>query len=688
MAINKKPNRLITEKSPYLLQHAYNPVDWFPWGPEAFEKAKQENKPVFVSIGYSTCHWCHVMERESFEDEEVARLLNERFVSIKVDREERPDIDSIYMNVCQMMTGHGGWPMSIFMTPDKVPFYAGTYFPKEARYGYPGFKEIIAGLSSKYQNDPDHINEVAGSVLEALQPGKSKATAPITKQLIEAGYKQFVRTFDGKYGGFGQAPKFPMPHSLTFLLRYYQYSGERHALDMVVKTLKGLAKGGIYDHIGYGFSRYSVDDQFLVPHFEKMLYDNALLAIAYTETYQVTQEGLFKTIAEQILTYVLRDMQHTQGGFYSAEDADSEGEEGKFYVWTPKEIIKVLGEETGALFCHVYDITTQGNFEGKSIPNLIHQDVQQFASQNGLEDEKLLGQLEAAREKLFKVRNQRVHPHKDDKILTSWNGLMIAALAKAGRVFNQKEFILAGEKAIRFIETNLVLKNRLMVRYRDGEVKQKGFIDDYAFMVWAYIEMYESTLELRYLQRAVQVTEQMLELFWDDEAGGFFFYGNDNEELLVRQKEVYDGAIPSGNSVAAMQMIRLARLTGNFQLEEKVQQLFNTFSVELTQYPAGQTFLLQSYLLTQMGMKEVIVLERDERSSTLVKELQQGFHPEITYLISSDRGKLAEIAPFTKEYQTINEQTTIYVCENFVCNKPTTDINEAIKMIATAKNDV
>ncbi|MCQ6280567.1 thioredoxin domain-containing protein [Bacillus sp. EB600] len=688
MPTNKKTNRLIAEKSPYLLQHAHNPVDWYPWGNEAFKKAKQENKPLFVSIGYSTCHWCHVMERESFEDEIVAALLNERFISIKVDREERPDIDSIYMNVCQMMNGHGGWPLSIFMTPEKVPFYAGTYFPKEARFGYPRFKDVIVGLSNKFKENPDHIKEVTGSVLQALKPNtKKKSSAQVSMKAVERGFSHYIDTFDPRYGGFGQAPKFPMPHSLTFLLRYYVYSKDEDALNMVVRTLTGLARGGIYDHVGYGFSRYSTDEKFLVPHFEKMLYDNALLAIAYLETFQVTKNEPFKIAAEEIFTYVLRDMQHHEGGFYSAEDADSEGEEGKFYVWTPSEIRLVLGDDLGSLFCHVYDITESGNFEGKNIPNLIKIDLDQFAAQNGQDLTQLAQKLELARGKLFEHREKRIHPYKDDKILTSWNGLMIAALAKGGRALASQDYILAAKKAIEFIDHHLFKNGRLMVRYREGEVRNKGFIDDYAFLLWAYIEMYESTLELDYIERAKNLTKEMVDLFWDEEEGGFFFYGSDNEELLIRQKEAYDGAIPSGNSVAAMQMLRLARLTGEYQLEEKVQRLFDANAKQLTQYPEGHAFLLQTYLMTQMGMKEVIVLKskNDKIAQSLIKELQTGFHPEVTFLVSEDQEKLATVAPYTKDYHPIDQSTTVYVCENFICNKPTTDINEAIELINKKK---
>lgn len=623
------------------------------------------------------------MERETFEDEETALLLNEKFISIKVDREERPDIDSIYMSVCQMMNGHGGWPLSIFMNSDKVPFFAGTYFPKEARYGYPGFKEIIVGLSNKYNEDPEHIKEIAGNVIRALKPNNHNKdlSALLTIQAVEKAFSQYLKTFDSNFGGFGHAPKFPMPHSLTFLLRYYRFSNDERALTMVVKTLEGLARGGIYDHIGFGFSRYSVDEKFLVPHFEKMLYDNALLAIAYLETFQVTKREPFKKAAEDIFTYVLRDMQHVEGGFYSAEDADSEGEEGKFYVWTPAEIEDVLGKETGRLFCQVYDIREEGNFEGKNIPNLIKADFTKYERQG-----ELVNKLEEARTTLFEYRNKRVHPYKDDKILTAWNGLMIVALAMGGRLIRKHEYILAAERAITFIEENLMINGRLMVRYRDGEVRNKGFIDDYAFLLWALIEMYEATLNLEYIQKAKDLTKKMIELFWDSDEGGFYFYGSDNEELLVRQKEVYDGAIPSGNSVAALQMLRLARMTGEYALEEKVQQLFKASSRQLAQYPEGHAFLLQGYLLTQMKMKEIIVVKGNEDLNELIKELQEEFHPEMTYLISDDIRKFSQIAPFTADYKQKCDKTTVYICENFICNQPTTDLIEVMKIIRN-RND-
>ncbi len=686
MSENKNPNRLINEKSPYLLQHAYNPVDWYPWSEEAFEKAKSENKPVFVSIGYSTCHWCHVMERESFENEEVARILNKKFVSIKVDREERPDIDSIYMLVCQMMNGHGGWPLSVFLTPDRVPFYTGTYFPRESRYGMPGFKEVLNYLYQQYTENPDRIKDVGAQVKQALELSREKGEqTSLTKETIDNAFQYYKQTFDPQYGGFGEAPKFPMPHSLVFLLMYAKFYENQEALNMVTKTLDGLARGGIYDHIGYGFSRYSVDEKFLVPHFEKMLYDNALFAMAYTDAFRMTKNARYKKTTEEIIKYVLRDMVHPDGGFYSAEDADSEGEEGKFYVWTPEEVKDVLGEQLGTLFCQAYDITKQGNFEGKNIPNLIISDLESIAKAEGISSAELAEKLETARQRLFQHREKRVRPFRDDKILTAWNGLMIASLAKAGRVFHQASYVQAAEKAVSFIRDNLIQNGRVMVRYRDGEVKNKAFIDEYAFLLWGYIELYESTFAPFYLEEAKKLAGNMMDLFWDDHAGGFFFSGNDDEPLLVNQKESYDGALPSGNSVAACQLLRLAKLTGDFTLEEKVQQMFQVFSKDIHDYPNGHAMMLQSVMLSQQAMKEVVIVMDDETKEVVdfIQHIQENFHPEISLMAvkRNEQAKLSEIAPFIEDYAMINEKPTIYVCENFQCNQPTNHFQTAMDLL-------
>ncbi|HZG71667.1 MAG TPA: thioredoxin domain-containing protein, partial [Chondromyces sp.] len=479
MSTNKKTNRLIAEKSPYLLQHAYNPVDWYPWGDEAFDKAKKENKPIFLSIGYSTCHWCHVMERESFENEEVAKLLNDHYIAIKVDREERPDIDSIYMNVCQMMNeGHGGWPLTIIMTPDQVPFYAGTYFPKNSHYGRPGMTEMLPQLARVYHEESHKITETTEQVMNALQHTHQTDREEIKEEVLHEAFAQLKGQFDGIHGGFGQAPKFPIPHQLMFLLRYHQLTGNELALQMVTKTLDSMASGGIYDHVGYGFARYSVDEMWLIPHFEKMLYDNALLLHVYAEAYQLTKAERYKRICYEIIEFVQREMTNEQGGFLSAVDADSEGEEGKFYVWTKEEVIRVLGEEDGEVFCSVYDITEEGNFEGENIPNLIRSDIGQWEIYFGMELDELNDLLEHARRKLFHERDKRVHPHVDDKVLTAWNGLMIAALAKAGAVFEDATILQSARRSVQFIEKNLWKKEALFARWREGEEKFFGYLDD------------------------------------------------------------------------------------------------------------------------------------------------------------------------------------------------------------------
>ncbi|WP_345239166.1 thioredoxin domain-containing protein [Pontibacillus salipaludis] len=683
-SLHNNPNRLIHEKSPYLLQHAYNPVDWYPWGEEAFQKSKEEGKPIFLSIGYSTCHWCHVMERESFEDEKIATLLNERFVSIKVDREERPDLDSIYMTVCHMMNGMGGWPLNVFLTPDQIPFYSGTYFPKESRYGMPGFRDVILQLYHNFKEQPDKVKNIEKNVQNALnQAFKMTNSTDITKDVLYQTYDSFQKSFDETYGGFGAAPKFPRPHTLMYLLRYYRYSGEEEALNMVKKTLDGLATGGVYDHIGYGFARYSVDEKFLVPHFEKMLYDQALLAIAYTEAYQVTKEERFKEMAEEVISYVLRELKHLEGGFYSAEDADSEGVEGKFYVWTPDEVIEVLGQPLGDFFCDVYDIKEQGNFEGKSIPNLLQSDFKSYALRNGLEEHGLRESLKVGREKLFKAREERVRPFKDDKIITSWNGMMITALAKASRVFGNKDYFEEAKQSLLFIEQNLFKDDRLMVRYRDGEVKHLGLIDDYAYLLWAYIEMYEASLDLTYLQKADVLSEQMMALFLDEDQGGFYLYGTDHEQLITRPKEAADGAVPSGNSVASLQLLRLARLTGDVSKEEVANHTIASFTDDLVKYSDGHAYFLQTYLLMQSSAKEVVVLksEGDDGMDELLRSLQEDFHPELTYLVGDSVERLASLAPFTADYKKIHNCSTAYICENFSCMPPTTEVAEAIRHI-------
>lgn len=506
---SKHPNHLIHELSPYLLQHAYNPVDWYPWNEEAFTKAKAEDKPIFLSIGYSTCHWCHVMEHESFEDEEVAAYLNEHFISIKVDREERPDIDSVYMTVCQSLTGQGGWPLTILMTPEAHPFYAGTYFPKNSRYGRPGLLDVLRAIVKTWSENREKIEQVTTGIQEHLEQMNEQRNSnqEVNSKLFAHAMQHFKASYDFENGGFGDAPKFPTSHRLMYLLR----TGDQNAIKMAKKTLDQMYKGGLFDHLGFGFSRYSTDDEWLVPHFEKMLYDNALLIITYLEAYEVTEEKRYLMIATKTLQYVLNNLHHPDGGFYCAEDADSEGEEGKYYLFTPEEIIEVLGETEGALFNTYYGVTSLGNFEGKNILNRLHASIDLDESH-----------IEPLRQKLLTYRASRYHLHKDDKILTSWNGLMLVALAKAYHVTQDQQYETLIQETISFINQHLFEEKRLLARYREGKSHYLGYLDDYAFYVYGLIESYQSTFNPDYLKQAIELTQEMIRLFKDCEAGGYY----------------------------------------------------------------------------------------------------------------------------------------------------------------------
>lgn len=680
---NKKPNRLLNEKSPYLLQHANNPVDWYPWGKEAFEEAKVRNCPIFLSVGYSTCHWCHVMERESFEDEEVAELLNKHYVAIKVDREERPDVDHIYMTVCQSLTGSGGWPLTVIMTPDKKPFYAGTYFPKQSMRGRPGIMDVLSQVSEIWEKDRDRLNDIGDKVTEAIRPSFGAAPGgEISEETLHKAYQQLSQRFDKTYGGFGSAPKFPTPHNLSFLMRYWKQHRDDQALTMVEKTLEAMHRGGIYDHIGFGFSRYSVDKKWLVPHFEKMLYDNALLANAYLEAYQATGKERYARIARQVFTYVLRDMTSPEGGFYSAEDADSEGEEGKFYVWNPGEVEALLGPEAGRLFCDFFDITARGNFEGHSIPNRIGSSREKLATKHNLSLAELDSRLEQAREKLLITREKRIHPYKDDKILTAWNGLMIAALARGGRVLGEPRYTEAAAKAVQFIWTKLRRADgRLMARYRDGEAAYLAYLDDYAFLTWGLLELYQTTLEPGPLAKALGLTGEMIDLFWDSDEGGFFFYGKDGEELLARPKEVYDGATPAGNSVAASNLLRLARLTGDQRLSEYSRRQLEAFSGYLEEQPQAHTHFLTALQFALYPGTEVVIAgdPAHNETKTMLKVVQQDFSPN-TVLILKPGGEagreIVSMIPFVRDHLPVNGSSTAYICRDYACQAPTTGVEE------------
>ncbi|WP_026039034.1 thioredoxin domain-containing protein [Sporolactobacillus vineae] len=666
-----KYNWLIKEKSPYLLQHATNPVNWLPWTPAAFQKAKREGKPVLVSIGYSACHWCHVMAGESFEDQETAALLNENYVSIKVDREERPDIDAVYMKVCQTLTGQGGWPLNVFLTPDQTPFYAGTYFPLHAAYGHPAFKDVLRELKKQYDQNPDKIAAIGSQIMTALAK-QSRSGRKLTDETVRKAYEALSENFDPRFGGFGDAPKFPAPHQLIFLLRFGSLTGKKQAMDMAVRTLRALAEGGIRDHIGGGFCRYATDRQWQVPHFEKMLYDQAMLAAAFTEAYQATGEAAFRDVVATIFDYCERDLLSPAGGFYCSEDADSEGEEGKYYLWNPGEVRAVLGADAG-LFCEVYHITDAGNFHGQSIPHLSGSDLGRIAEANHLSLPALNQQLAASRHKLFAARQKRVHPFKDDKILTSWNALMIAVLAEAGRVLHNKHYVNLAKSCFHFIDTHLVQDSTLLARYRDEEARFSAYLDDYAFLTLACEAMYEATFDLTYLEKMKVWGDRMTGRFMDREHGGFFME-EPQSTLIIRNKEAYDSAVPSGNSAAVLALLRLSERTGDQNYIHYADQAFAAFADEVSEYPAGYTFMLSALMLRLSGPSELVALQ-GAKGEAAVAELRSSDLPYLPglALYAGDPCRLSAFNENIGIYSPIAGRTTYFFCQNFICHLPVTE---------------
>ncbi|MFH1349625.1 MAG: thioredoxin domain-containing protein [Pseudomonadota bacterium] len=693
--LEKQPNRLIDEKSPYLLQHAYNPVDWYPWCDQAFEKARLENKPIFLSIGYSTCHWCHVMEKESFEDHEVARLMNKAFVSIKVDREERPDLDHIYMTVCQILTGSGGWPLTVVMTPDKKPFFAATYIPKEARFGRMGMMDLVPRIMEVWTTRHDEVVKSADKIVASLISTEGQSVGEdLDTSILDIAYDQLAQRFDERNGGFSEAPKFPTPHNLFFLLRYWHRTNNGEALEMVEKTLREMRMGGIYDHIGFGFHRYSTDPKWLVPHFEKMLYDQALLSMAYIEAYQATGKKEHKNTTEEIFTYVLRDMTAQEGGFFSAEDADSEGEEGKFYVWTEDEVRKILPLKEVDLLTKSYNLKKEGNFfqeatgrgNGTNILYL-NKSLTDLASDLKMPLKDLQDQLEAIQQKLFTYREGRIHPHKDDKILADWNGLMIAALAKGSQAFGNPVYAEAAKHAADFILSHMREPDgRLLHRYRDGQSGITASADDYAFLIWGLIELYEATFDPHYLKTSIELNKDLIGHFWDEKGNGLFFTPDDGEKLIVRKKEIYDGAIPSGNAVAMLNLLRLSRYTGNAQLEEKAMRIGRAFSKELKQFPSGYTQFMVSVDFGIGPSHEVVIVGDSGSKDTkeMLKSVQSRFIPNQVIIlrpIERESDEIDSLSEFIKYYQSINGRATAYICRNNACKAPTTEIREMMDLI-------
>jgi hypothetical protein len=685
-------NHLKDEKSPYLLQHRDNPVDWYPWGEEAFQKAKDENKPIFLSIGYSTCHWCHVMSRESFQDPEIGQLINQVFVPVKVDREERPDIDSIYMTVCQMITGSGGWPLTIIMTPDLKPFFAGTYFPKDTGPRGTGLRDLILNVHELWENQEGELLKSADELtvsLEKISQGKPGDSLP--PEIITQTYHSLQENFDQQYAGFGTNQKFPTPHHLLFLLRYWKQTGEIEALNMVQKTLKAMRKGGIYDHIGFGFHRYTVDQQWIIPHFEKMLYDQALLVMAYTEAYQATGETEYRETAEEVLEYLLRDMRSPGGGFYSAEDADSEGEEGKFYLWAAEEIQDLLGPEDGALFQTVYSISTDGNFKDetrgiKTGKNILHRTKtwDELSAELEIPSDQLWWKMENAREILFPAREARIHPGKDDKILTDWNGLVIAALSLAGRVFGRKDYLVAAGEAVDFIMTQLHSQGRLQHRWREGESAIEGNLDDYAYLIWGLLELYQATFQAEYLKAALKLNQTLTKHFWDNEEGGYYFTPDHAPQILVRQKEAYDTALPSGNSVQQMNLERLYLLTGENNFRETSESLEKYFSPTMKQTPAAFTMFLSAIMFQTSPSFEVTILGEKDSLDTqgMLKALQKEYLPQVVLVLKSSSDDLIkELIPSLENKTMVGNQATAYVCGDGTCQAPVNTPEELINLL-------
>jgi uncharacterized protein YyaL (SSP411 family) len=667
-AIHKYTNRLINETSPYLLQHAHNPVDWYPWVGEAFEHAKKEDKPIFLSIGYSTCHWCHVMEDESFESEQVAKIMNEHFVSIKVDREQRPDVDEIYMRAVQIMTGSGGWPLSVFLTPDGQPFYGGTYFPPTDRYGRIGFERLLLTIADAWKNKRQEL------VNSAVNLGKSLAgpTNPAEKEklspkMLKAAFDHFQKMYDGTNGGFGIAPKFPQPTNLSMLLCYWHRTGEEQALEMVEKTLDAMAEGGIYDHIGGGFHRYATDTRWLIPHFEKMLYDQTLLSKVYLQAYQITKKKEYARIAREIFEYVLRDMTDADGGFYSAEDADSEGKEGTFYLWDPEQIASILDKDEAKLFNAYYGVTEKGNFEeGKTILN-ITTSTEQLEKKFLKDQATIVNVLVNARTKIFNVRATRVRPHRDDKVIT--------------------KYVEAAKQAAKFVLGTLHKDGRLMRYYRDAQVVEKAFLDDYAFMIMALLELYEATFDAKWLIKAKELSEEMIELFADNEQGGFFLTGKDGERLITRTKPSSDGAVPSGNSIATLALLKLGRLTMNQRFSEQGTKVLESFSQQLEQSPGYSSAMLTALNFWIGPTQEIVIVGDANAADTkqMLKLIRSKFLPNAVVLLHEQddaNSDIYRIVPFIKNQAVIEGKATAYVCENYVCKRPVNKIDDLDKMLS------
>ena len=681
----KHTNRLTHETSPYLLQHAHNPVDWYPWGEEALTRAKQEQKPILLSIGYSACHWCHVMERESFENEEIAAVMNELFINIKVDREERPDLDEIYMNAVQIMTRQGGWPMTVFLTPDLKPFYGGTYYPPTDRYGRPGFPKVMHAVAEAFSGQNTQVLQQADQITAHLAQ-MSNVVDPhhreLTEELLTNAFQNYQSQFDSHHGGFGNAPKFPPSMGLPFLLRYWHHSGNANALEMVELTLEKMARGGMYDQLGGGFHRYSTDAHWLVPHFEKMLYDNAQLAVAYFEAYQATQKPFYRDIATETLDYVLSEMYDAEnGGFYSTQDADSEGVEGKFFVWEPNDVEDIIGEENAEIFCEYYDITPQGNFEGE---NILHVQTPPdiFARKLRIDIEELEALLTEGKQKLFEAREKRIKPGLDDKILTSWNGIMIRGMAMGYQLTGKPEYLEACEKSAEFVLTTLSQDNGLLLRtYRDGKSHLNAYLEDYSYFIAGLIALYEASFEPRWLTEAERLAHLMIDQFGDDAGDGFFFTGKAHEVLIVQSKSAYDGATPSGASLAIHSLLRLAKHLDKPEFHDKAVETLLLYFHQMEGMPSGSGQLLCELAFLLSTPKEIAIIgeKGDSKTEAMLAALHNTYQPnKIVALSESAEGQML---PLLAGKTQVDNTATAYVCENYVCQAPTTDVEAFVELL-------
>ena len=679
-------NRLARETSPYLLQHAPNPVEWYAWGAEALERAKSEDKPILLSIGYSACHWCHVMERESFENEEIARLMNENFVNIKVDREERPDLDQIYMSAVQMMTRHGGWPLTVFLTPDLVPFYGGTYFPPEDRHNMPGFPRILLGVADAYRTRPEEVKQSSTEILSELRRMNitSESSDSLSTSLLDGARQALARSYDSRHGGFGGAPKFPSSMNLDFLLRTYRRTGDEEALRMVVHTCTKMARGGMYDHLGGGFHRYSTDAEWLVPHFEKMLYDNALLSRLYLHAFQATRDDFFRRVVTETLDYVVREMTGEGGGFYSTQDADSEGVEGKFFVWDRGEMVSLLGGDDARLFNAYYGVTEGGNFEGHNILN-VRVAAEEAARELKVPEERLADVLERGRQALFEARERRIKPGRDEKILTAWNGLMIESFAEAAAALGREDYRQAAERAADFLLSRLRRGGLLLHVYKDGQAKHVGFLDDYSYVLSALITLFETTGDARWLTESVGLAGKMVEEFWDEEDGGFFYTGRSGEKLIVRNKDYFDNATPSGNSVAAEALLRLSTLTGEEDYKRKAVNVLRLVGGPAERYPSAFGYALGALDFHLSTPKEIVVVSPGDSwkdARPFAEEIWTRYLPnKVVVFASEDDGTLAERVPLLRDRRAEGGRATAYVCENYTCQRPVTDPAELAEQL-------